>query len=67
MNYEGPPAGVGASYAWSGSNKVVAGRNTITQSVPNKLVRFKLEFQKPMVATNTVEFTFDSDEPPKPP
>jgi Polyketide cyclase / dehydrase and lipid transport len=62
MNYDGPPGGVGASYAWSGSSKVGMGRNTITQSVPNELVRFRLEFQKPMVATNSVEFTFRSED-----
>ena len=60
MTYEGPSAGVGASYAWIGK-KVGAGRGTITQSVPDQLVRFKLEFIKPMVATNTAEFTFQSD------
>jgi len=61
MTYDGPPSGTGASYAWSGSNKVGAGRNTITESVPNQLVRFRLEFQKPMVATNDVEFSFRPD------
>lgn len=60
MTYDGPPAGTGASYSWSG-NKVGTGRNTVTQSVPNELVRFQLEFQKPMVATNTAEFTFQAD------
>jgi Polyketide cyclase / dehydrase and lipid transport len=58
MTYDGPPAGVGASYSWSGSNKIGAGCNTITESRRNELVRFRLEFQKPMVATNTAEFTF---------
>lgn len=61
MTYDGPQAGAGASYAWSGNNKVGAGRNTITQSAPNELVRFRLEFQRPMVATNDIQFTFDSD------
>jgi hypothetical protein len=61
MTYDGPPAGVGASFAWAGSNKVGAGRNTITQSVPDQLVRLKLEFLKPIVATNTAEFSFQSD------
>jgi Polyketide cyclase / dehydrase and lipid transport len=61
MTYSGPPAGVGASYAWSGNNKVGAGRNTITESVPNELVRLRLEFRKPMTATNTAEFTFQPD------
>jgi hypothetical protein len=61
MTYQGPPSGVGASYSWSGNNKIGAGRNTITESQPNELVRFRLEFQKPMTATNTAEFTFEPD------
>jgi len=61
MNYSGPPAGVGASYSWSGNNKIGAGRNTITGSQPNEFVRFQLEFLKPMTATNTVNFTFQPD------
>ncbi len=58
MTYSGPPAGVGASYAWTGNNKVGEGRSTITESKPNQVVRFRLEFEKPMKATNTAEFTF---------
>jgi hypothetical protein len=34
------------------------GRSTITESKPNQVVRFRLEFEKPMKATNTAEFTF---------
>jgi hypothetical protein len=62
MTYEGPPAGLGATYSWAGNSKVGAGRNTVTQSVPDQLVRLKLEFIKPMVATNTAEFAFQSDD-----
>ncbi len=63
MTYEGPPVPVWVRAMPSpAATKWARGCNTITQSVPNKLVRFKLEFQKPMVATNTVEFTFDSDD-----
>ena len=61
MTYDGPPAGVGASYAWAGNNQVGEGRNTITESKPNELVRFRLEFAKPMKATNAAEFTFQPD------
>jgi len=61
MTYSGPPAGVGASYSWSGNSKIGAGRNTITESEPGKFVRFRLEFLKPMVATNSAEFTFRTD------
>jgi hypothetical protein len=61
--YSGPASGVGASYSWSGNNKIGAGHNTITESTPNSLVRFRLEFLKPMTATNTAEFTFLPDGP----
>lgn len=56
-NFEGAPSGVGASYTWSGNDKVGAGRMTITDSKPNELVRMKLEFTEPFAATNTAEFT----------
>jgi len=61
MTYDGPPAGVNASYSWSGNNKVGAGRGTITESVPDELVRLRLEFFKPMAATNTAIFNFEPD------
>jgi carbon monoxide dehydrogenase subunit G len=58
--FEGPLAGVGASFSWEG-NKVGSGRMTIVESKPNQLVRFRLEFLKPFAATNTAEFTFEPD------
>jgi hypothetical protein len=58
MTYDGPPSGVGASYSWAGSSKIGEGRNTIVESKPNELVRFRLDFLKPMKGTNAAEFTF---------
>ena len=58
MAYDGPPSGVGASYAWKGDSKVGEGRNTVVESKPGAVVRFRLEFRKPMKATNTAEFMF---------
>jgi hypothetical protein len=60
--YEGPSAGVGAAFAWSGNSKVGEGRMTIIESRPNELVRFKLEFVKPFKGTNTAEFTFRPED-----
>lgn len=60
MTYDGPAAGIGATYAWTGK-KVGAGRSTITESQPDQRVRLRLEFFKPMTATNTAEFTFRPD------
>jgi uncharacterized protein YndB with AHSA1/START domain len=59
--YEGPLTGVGASFAWSGNNKVGEGRMTITESRPYDFIRFRLEFLRPFKATNTAEFTFKPD------
>jgi uncharacterized protein YndB with AHSA1/START domain len=57
-NFSGADAGAGAVMAWDGNNKVGAGKMTITESQPNEMIRFQVDFQKPMQATNTAEFTF---------
>jgi uncharacterized protein YndB with AHSA1/START domain len=55
--FAGAPEGVGASYTWSGNNKVGEGTNTIVESRPDELVGMKLEFRRPFAGTNAVEFT----------
>jgi uncharacterized protein YndB with AHSA1/START domain len=57
-SYTGPTAGPGACFAWAGNNQVGEGRMTITESRPNELVRFKLEFVKPFESAADTEFTF---------
>jgi uncharacterized protein YndB with AHSA1/START domain len=59
--FSGADAGTGAAMAWDGNNKVGAGTMTITESRPGELIRFRLDFQKPMKAVNTAEFTFRPD------
>jgi hypothetical protein len=56
--YEGPPAGVGASYTWAGNGEVGEGRMTIVESRPSDLIQVKLEFVKPFAGTSVAEFTF---------
>ncbi|HYD18206.1 MAG TPA: SRPBCC family protein [Patescibacteria group bacterium] len=56
--FEGPVAGTGAAFKWSGNNKVGEGKMTITESQAPNLVRMRLEFLKPFKATNETEFTF---------
>jgi hypothetical protein len=58
--HEGPEAGVGAIYEWSGNDKVGTGRMSITESEPSKKIAIKLEFMKPWEATNTTLFTLTS-------
>jgi hypothetical protein len=55
--YSGAPRGVGAIYAWDGSDKVGSGRMEITQSAAPSKVILRLEFIKPFAAVNTTEFT----------
>jgi hypothetical protein len=58
LTYDGPPAGVGASYSWAGNSQVGEGRATITDSQPNERVQLKLEFFKPMAGVSVADFTF---------
>jgi uncharacterized protein YndB with AHSA1/START domain len=55
--YSGAAAGSGAVYAWAGNQDIGEGRMTITESRPNERIAIRLEFMKPMAATNEVEFT----------
>ena len=54
--FDGPAAGVGQSYAWSGK-KVGMGKMTIEESVPGQKVGIKLKFVKPMESTATCVLT----------
>jgi hypothetical protein len=54
--FEGPAAGVGQSFAFSGK-EVGKGKMTIEESVPGQKVRMKLEFVKPMASTGTCALT----------
>src|SRR5438309_2978398 len=56
--FGGAPAGTGAVYTWTGNNKVGEGRMAITESLPNGLIRIKLDFIKPFASTCETVFTF---------
>ena len=56
IDYEGAASGVGATYAWQGDASG-AGRMAITEAVAPSKVVMRLDFEKPMKATNRVEFT----------
>jgi uncharacterized protein YndB with AHSA1/START domain len=59
--FSGPESGPGSSMTWSGNNKVGEGRMTITDFQPNQALHIKLEFLRPMKATNMAEFLFKAD------
>ncbi len=59
--FSGPESGPGSSMAWSGNNKVGEGRMTITDIQSPSVIHIKLEFLRPMKATNLAEFLFKAD------
>jgi hypothetical protein len=56
--FEGPSAGTGAVFAWSGNDEVGEGRMTILESKPNEHIRIKLAFIRPFENSCNVDFTF---------
>lgn len=58
--FEGPVAGEGATLHWSGDKSGV-GTMTITESRPQELVRFRLDFKKPMEDTSTAAFVLQQE------
>jgi uncharacterized protein YndB with AHSA1/START domain len=59
--FTGPASGVGSAFAWEGNNKVGAGSMTCLTSRPAELLEFRLEFLRPMKATNTARFALQPD------
>lgn len=53
----GPPAGVGATYAWKGNKEVGEGRMEIIEATPPELIRIQLDFIAPFKAHNIAEFS----------
>jgi Polyketide cyclase / dehydrase and lipid transport len=58
ITFEGPQAGVGASFRWDGNDKVGAGTMTITESKPNQRVATRTDFAKPFEGTSHSDFVF---------
>ncbi|MGA2247919.1 MAG: SRPBCC family protein [Verrucomicrobiota bacterium] len=56
LTYNGPVSGSGANLSWEGNGRVGVGKMTITESRPNDLVRFQIDFYKPICCTNIHEF-----------
>lgn len=61
IEYSGPESGVGAAYKWSGNNQAGEGRMEIIETKEPNLVRYSLDFIRPMTASNIAEFTFEPE------
>jgi uncharacterized protein YndB with AHSA1/START domain len=58
LRYEGADSGPGAAYAWESETAGVGRMEVIESSAPGK-VAMQLAFEKPMKATNRVDFTLE--------
>jgi uncharacterized protein YndB with AHSA1/START domain len=59
--FSGEPASVGHAYGWVGNDEVGEGRMTIVSLTPPARVEIRLEFLKPMKATNATVFTVEPE------
>lgn len=59
--YGAKTKGVGAEYAWDGNGQVGKGSMTIAESVPSSRIAVNLNFERPMVAQNLIEFTIKAN------
>lgn len=60
-SFEGPAAGPGAAFEWSGDKSVGAGRMTIVDSRPTERVDIKLDMRKPFKGSNDISFALAPD------
>jgi hypothetical protein len=56
--FEGPDAGVGAVYRWSGNNEVGEGSMTLIGSAPDQKIDITLAFVRPFPGESDVQFLF---------
>jgi hypothetical protein len=59
--FEGPDAGTGAAFSWTGNAAVGAGKMTITDSRPSDLIRVHLDFYKPFAGVGETEYSFKAE------
>ena len=57
--FDGPYAGPGAIYSWSGNEQAGQGTMTILDARPYESIHIQLEFQKPWPSKNNTTFTFE--------
>jgi hypothetical protein len=59
--YSGESRGTGAAYEWDSAGKAGKGRMTVVESQAPRTVVMRLEFLRPLVATNTAVFSVASE------
>lgn len=58
VTFEGPESGEGTVMTWAGNSEVGAGKMTLVESEPDKLVKIKVDFTEPFEGTSGSQFDF---------
>jgi hypothetical protein len=58
VTFSGPQSGPGATFQWSGNDKIGEGTMTITESKPNERVATRTDFVRPFAGTSNSDFVF---------
>jgi hypothetical protein len=61
IDYSGPAEGVGAKSSWTG-NEMGVGFSEVVESVPNQVVKTKLEYTKPFEMSQLAEVSLTPTE-----
>lgn len=61
VTFAGPVEGKDASMTWKGNDQMGEGTLTIIETKTNELVRYRLDFVKPMIDTAMSKFEFKSE------
>ncbi|MGZ5279155.1 MAG: SRPBCC family protein [Pseudobdellovibrionaceae bacterium] len=57
LTYQGPEEGVDSISSWTSDGQMGVGKATIVESIPNQLVKSKLEYTKPFEGTQIADMT----------
>jgi len=63
MSFSGPESGVGAIASWTSEGKMGVGKSEIVEVVPDKLVRTKIDYEKPFKMTQVADFVVTDNGP----
>lgn len=59
--FEGPEAGVGAIFRWSGNEQIGEGAMAVVESKPDEAVKYRMDFVKPFASVSYADFKFEPE------
>lgn len=57
-SFEGPDAGVGSIFKWSGNSEIGEGAMAIVESKTDEAIKMRMDFVKPFASVSDVDFAF---------